>query len=199
MKPRNIYNSVEPQQFTEREVLKAGGYVCKIIDAEVVDTQWGERLVLHFDITEGESVGYYQRKYDNDQSEDKKWKGNLKVSVPTDDGSEKDAQTAKRFKALMADIEDSNTGFHWSWDEKKLKGKVVGILFSDKEWSYNGNTGFFANPRYTTTVANIKEGKFKVPATQYLDGGSTSTIPTQSSGDGFMNTPQGLDMELPFN
>ena len=198
MKARNIYDNVEAASFVQREVLKPDGYVCKIIDVELLTNQWGEKLVIHFDIAEGDSKGHYQKRYDNKTDENEGWKGNYRVSVPSDDGSEEDSRIAARFKTFIQEVEDSNTGYRWDWDEKKLKGKLVGILFSEKEWSMNGKTGFFTNPRYTTTVANIKDGKFKIPPIQYLDG-KGETAPAQTSGDGFMSIPTGSGEDLPFN
>lgn len=194
MKPRKIYNEVEAQQFTEREVLKPGGYICKILNVELEETPYGEMLILNFDIAEGDSKGFYKRRYDNRFNEDEGWKGNYRIFVPNDDGTEKDQWTAARFKGIMQDIEDSNPGFHWDWDERKLIGKYIGILFNEKEWEMNGKTGFFTNPKYTTTVEKIRSGDFKVPATEYLDKPKT---PTPDS-DGFMNITSDTEEELPF-
>lgn len=200
MKPRKIYNEVEATKVIEKEVLEPGGYVCKIMDTEVIETQWGERLVISFDIAEGKSAGHYQRRYENRFDENEKWKGNYRISVPADDGSKDDARVASRFKKFMQEVEDSNPGFRWDWDEKKLKGKLIGILFSDKEWEMNGNSGFFANPRYTTTVSEIREGKFKVPNTQYIDRSSSQVSnPVKQGNTDFMAIPDNAgDEGMPF-
>lgn len=198
MKPRKIYNQVEAQQFGERERLEPGGYICKILNVEVKEMKFGEALILQFDIADGEFKGHYKERYDNRFNEDEGWKGNYWVFVPNDDGTERDSWTASKFKGVMQDIEDSNEGFHWDWDERKLIGKYIGILFNEKEWEYNGKTGFFTNPKYTTTVAQIREGDFKIPATEYLDKGYEGKAEVSDKGDGFMNIPDELEEELPF-
>lgn len=197
MKPRKIYNEVEAQSYGERKNLEPGGYVCKILDVEVKELRTGnEALVLQFDIAEGDFKGHYKDRYDNRFSEDENWKGNYWVFVPSDDGTERDSWTASKFKGIMQDIEDSNSGFHWDWDERKLIGKYIGILFNEKEWEFNGNTGFFTNPKYTTTVAQIREGNFKIPATEYLDNKKSSNNDKSDIGDGLTIIPD--DEDLPF-
>lgn len=180
MKAFNGYDNV--QAFTERVKLPAGGYVAKCIGAKVV-TYPGkdgnpdfEKLEIAVDIVEGEYANYYKDKYDSDTSENKKWKGVCKLYIPTDDGSEMDEYTKRRFKGMTQAFEDSNSGFHWDWNEAKLKGLKVGILVRDKEWAFEGRTGFTPEVISFTSVQNIHDGKFKVPNPKYLNG----TVPAAS-------------------
>jgi hypothetical protein len=78
MKPINNWNTVKaPAEFTE---LPAGGYVCKIMGAEVetftsqMTGDTFEKLKVSIDISEGDYAGYYANGYRN-QTEPKKWKG----------------------------------------------------------------------------------------------------------------------------
>lgn len=66
--------------------------------------------------------------------------------LPKEDGTEKDGWTASALKALIAAVEESNPGFHFDWDEKKLKDKVAGCLFRSEEWAFNGRTGWTTRP-----------------------------------------------------
>ena len=43
-----------------REILPAGGYVCKILKGEVLSYDWGAKLILSFDITEGEFKDFFK-------------------------------------------------------------------------------------------------------------------------------------------
>lgn len=193
---KKLNNYAEAKTFTAKEVLPVGGYVCKILDAKVQENTWGDKLIVSFDIEEGEQKGFYAKNYKSQTEEDKKWKGNYRISVPTDDGSEEDNKKMSAFKSFIKRIEDSNNGYHWDWDELKLKGKLIGIVFNDKEWEYNGRTGFFTNPLFTETIENIREGKFKVPEPTYL---KKKTGSAQVGSDGFMAIPDSSDEELPFN
>ena len=183
MKPFKNYEST--QTFSSRPTLPAGGYVCKIMNAEekVYKSSKGKndtfsKLEISFDIIEGEYSGFFASDYRSQQNEDKKWKGVLRMSVPSDDGTEMDEKIKSMFKTNITAIEESNSGYHWDWNEGKLNGLTVGILVRDKEWSFNGKTGFAPEIVSFTSVEAIHEGKFKVPNTKYLDN---SAIPANGS------------------
>ena len=74
--------------------------------------------------------------YKSQSSDNKKWRGNVKLWLPKDDGSEKDDYTKRTFNNFMACVEESNPGYHWGWDENTLKDKKIGILareFADRQ------------------------------------------------------------------
>lgn len=184
--------------YKETERLPVGGYVLKIMEAKEVVNEWGSTLVISFDIAEGEYKDFFANNYRAQQGEDKKWKGAYRLRVPKDDGSEQDSWTVKRFNTVIVNIEESNQGYHWDWDERKLKGKLVGGLFNNKEYAFNGRHGFFTNCHSLVTTEMIRSGKFKIPADTLLkDSGPQEQ--GQSVGDGFMTIPDGIEEELPFN
>lgn len=191
MKPIGGYDNAKP--YTEFTKLPAGAYVIGILDAQEIKGDKGDRLVLKFDICEGEFKNYYSEQYKNSQFEDTKYKGNFSIFIPKEDGSEDDEKTLRRLKTSINAIEDSNPGFHWDWDESKLKGKKVGMIFQDKEWKYNGKTGFTAQPYGLRSVQDVNDGSCKIPDKKYLSGNSP-TMPN-SSGD-FMEIDDSGD--LPF-
>ena len=167
MKKLKGYESAKP--YSEQERLPAGGYILRVLNVEYQENDWGDVIILSFDIAEGEYKGFYNENYENQASEDKKWKGNYRLRVPADDGSDEDAWKQRRFKTIIAAFEDSNNGFHWDWDEQKLKGKVIGGIFNNKEYDYNGHTGFFTNCHSLTPVEKIRSGEFKFRKIRYLD------------------------------
>ncbi len=173
--------------------LPAGGYICKIMEArEVTYPGNGEpfnKLEVSIDITEGEFKGHYADDYRTQQQEDKKWRGILRLYLPKDDGSEKDGWTQSTLKAFIEAVEESNPGFHWEWDESKLKDKKLGVLFREEEWSFNDRTGWKTQPFKGISVERIKAGKFKVPAKRPLKN-------TTSSQDAFTQVEETDD--LPF-
>lgn len=101
----------------------------------------------------------------------------------------------------MEAFESSNTGYHWNWDERTLKGKLIGAVFNNKEYDIDGRTGFYTNCHSLMDAQRIRDGKFRIPADTLLknrgnNAGNSSAAATD--GDGFMNIPDGIDEELPF-
>lgn len=196
MRKLNGYDKAKA--YTESERLPVGGYVCKILNVEYQANDrlgYSDQIVLSFDIAEGDYKGFYMDNYKSQDSEDKKWKGTYRIYVPKDDGSEKDGWTMRKFKTDMVAFELSNENYAWDWNEQSLKGKLVGIVFQNKEYSYNGKTGFFTSAHHLASVEQIHSGKFKIPADKLLDKPSSS-----SGGADWMNVPDNVDSdELPFN
>lgn len=201
MKKLNGYE--QAQTISEQERLPVGGYVLKILGVDYQENDWGDVIVLSFDIEEGEHKGFYAANYKAQTGEDKKWKGTYRLRVPKDDGSEQDEWKMRQFKTAISNFEESNSSYHWDWDEKKLKGKIIGALFNNKEYEFNGRHGFFTNCHSLVTVEKIRSGNFKIPDDTLLNksGGSNNGCSSGStpSDDGFINIPDGVDEELPFN
>ena len=131
MKP---FNGFEAKKSSGgRELLPAGGYVAKILNAEEISYSWGSVLLISFDIIEGQFKDFFSTDYKNQDREDKKWRGTYRLSVPKDDGSEKDGWTKRTFGNAIWSIEASNPGYHWDWNETALKGKTVGVLYRNRE------------------------------------------------------------------
>ena len=196
MKQLNGYANV--QAYTDQERLPVGGYILKILDVKYQANDWGDVILLSFDIEDGEYKGFFKENYNQQTGEDKKWKGTYRLRVPKDDGSEQDEWTMRRFKTVITAFEDSNSGFHWNWDEQTLKGKTIGALFNNKEYEFNGRHGFFTNCHSLVSAEKIRSGKFTVPEDTLLKSGGNAAQP-KPDADGFMNIPDGIDEELPFN
>jgi len=174
-----------------REILPAGGYVGRIISAKVDETKFGDRLVVAFDIDEGNYKGFFKRDFDNNNSEDKKWRGVMRLNIPADDGSEYDEFRKRSFNNFAFALEDSNNGYTFDWDESKLKDKLFGVLFRNKEWAFAGKSGWTTEACGAVDVKSIREGKFRVPKDKPLDGGrmSASATPAEDAA---------ADESLPF-
>lgn len=188
------YDSVKGYGDFER--LPKGGYVVKILGASVEYTSDNRQyLKLGCDIVEGEYSNFFSNQYRNNQNEDKKWGCNMLLNIPTDDGSERDGWTKRNFRTAIDALEDSNPGYHWDWNETKLKGLIVGGLFNERE--YEGRDG---TPRRSTNLARfcdaqkIRDGKYTLPKDKLLDDSHAA------ANDGFMNIPDSADDKgLPFN
>ena len=171
-----------------RETLPACGYVCSILSARVEENDWGSTLIIAHDVCEGEFSGIFKRDYDNNDREDKKWRGTFRLRLPKDDGSEQDAWKKRSLGNTIWALEQSNPGFSWDWDEKKLKGKKIGLLYRNKEWEMNGRTGWTTEAISAESIDNIREGKFRIPKDKALPVKATTPVFTEEEDDG----------ELPF-
>lgn len=198
MKKLNGYDNATTTTTIER--LPVGGYVLKIKDVDYQTNQWGDTIVLSFDIVEGDQKDYFQKQYDASQYEDKKWKGTYRLRVPADDGSEKDNWTMRRFKTVIHAFEESNPGYHWNWDENTLKDKLIGGIFNNKEYDIDGRTGFYTACHSLVAVDKIRKGDFTIPADTLLKNKKADTATgSTAASDGFMNVPEGKGSEVPFN
>ena len=159
-KPNN-WNEV--QEFTDRPKLPLGAYVCKVRRAVVQSNDFGEQLCILFDIAEGEFAGFFDSDFKSNTRDDKKWKGVLRQFLPRDDGSEKDEWTKSSFKGMVTSFEKSNPGYQWNWDEASLSGKLVGILFRNEEWEWDGKSGWAVRPFRAISIDSVRSGDFTVP------------------------------------
>ena len=153
---------------TGREILPAGGYVGKILKAEVFQYSWGNKLVTSYDITEGEYTDFFKNDWNSNQNEDRKWRGHLDLTLPTGDGTQQDVWRQRAVGNLAASLEESNPGYHWDWDETKLKGKALGFLVREREWEMDGRTGWTTEASSCTDVESIRSGAFRIPKARPL-------------------------------
>ena len=77
------YTHLAPNK--EREIIPAGGYVAKVKAAMVEDTKHGDRLIIYFEVADGDYRGFFQRDYDAQPQEDKKWRGVYRTYLPKED------------------------------------------------------------------------------------------------------------------
>lgn len=196
MKPINNWNNV--QAISDKPQLPPGGYVCQIMGAEE-KTYNGKNgpfnvLEVSVDICEGLYSNFFTDDYRNQQTENKKWGAVLKLYVPTDDGSDNDNFTKRKLKSFTDAVEDSNVNYHWDWDEKKLKGKAIGLLFRREEWEWEDKSGWKTRPFIPLPVDAIREEKFKVPADKPLQNKSVN----YNSGTSSEQFSPIEDDDLPF-
>lgn len=179
-KPNNWENV---QEYTVREKLPVGAYVCKVRQVAVQQNSYGQVLCLLFDIAEGEHAGFYQRDFASQTNgQDKKWRGVMRVWIPQDDGSDKDEKTKRAFKGMVTSFEESNPGYKWNWEETSLVGKTVGIIYRNEEWEYNGKTGWTAKPLRCMSAQKVRNGDYTLPDDKPLrgdayDAGITAAAP----------------------
>lgn len=200
-KPNNWH---EVKEFTESVKLPLDAYVCKVKQAVIQHNDYGDQLCILFDIAEGDFGGYYANDYKNNQNKDKKWKGVLRLWLPKDDGSDKDEMTKRILKGAVTAFEKSNFGYNFDWNESSLVGKLVGILFRNEEWEYNGKTGWTVRPFRAISAESVRNGDYTLPkdkplknktsADSYNGFADYSTAATTAD----FGVITGEDEELPF-
>lgn len=185
------------KSYGDFQQLPKGGYVLKIQNVEAGSNSVGDYLKIAIDIEGGDFHHYYLNDWKNQQSEDKKWRGNYMLNIPKDDGSERDGWTKRKFKTFTEALEDSNPGYHFDWDEQKFKGKLIGGLFNERE--YEGRDGQIrrvTNLAQVCSVEKIKAGEYTLPEDKLFK--RDTFIQPQTDSQGFLEIPDDIDDELPF-
>ena len=174
------FNGLEiKKSVSASEPLPAGGYVAKILNAKVEEYSWGEVLVISFDIAEGEYKDFFSKQYKENTREDKKWKGNFRLTVPQESNQYFDSQKRTFGNAIWA-IEESNPSFRWAWDENALKGKMVGVLFRNYEYDVDGRQGWSTEACTFVSVEDVRTGNFKQPKDKPLRNKATNNAPASN-------------------
>lgn len=201
MKQFKGYDSArEKANFSGSSQLPVGGYVAKVIDVKYKEGENGnsDMIVVAFDIEEGEYKGFFKKQFEENTQEDKKWKGRATIYVPNDDGSEKDEWTRNAFARWTAAFENSNEGYHWDWQEKKWKGKLIGVVYGEVGTVIDGKNIKYNECRFPASVTDIREKKYKLPKFKAKKG-YVESAPTITTEDGFMQVPESSDEEIPFD
>ena len=202
MKPINNFDKV--QAYTNGTTqLPIGGYVFNISAVRYENGQNGgsDKIVIAFDVAEGEFTEFFKKKFDADQNEDKKWKGTTTLYIPKEDGSKEDEWTTRKFKTFTNCLEDSNQNYKWDWDENKWKGLLIGGVFGEIFTVIDGKQVKYNAFKFPCSVADIRSGNFKLPKPQYKNGavpdGSTANNP-QADSEGFMTISDNNIEAIPF-
>lgn len=148
--------------------LSPGGYVVKILD--VTDVPDKEYLKVSFDICEGKDKDFFANEYKNDTREEKRWPnaGSFVRSYKE--------KALPMLKGFTTAIENSNKGYTWDFDEKKLKGKIVGLVLGEEE--FLNSSGKLRTHTYVSAVRSvdvIRKGEFEVPELKKLDPSKVTT------------------------
>lgn len=184
----------EAQVYGDFEKLPLGGHICKIKTTRIDSYDWGNVLILAFDIAEGSALdGFYQRNFQAQQPENRKWKGTYRITIPAENpADEKETKTVSIFKTAISCIEESNPGYTWNWDESSLKEKLFGGVFGRKEYDFEGRHGFYTECRFIRSVEEIKKG-VDIPEDKLLSGAKQ-----QNNYAKYDDVPPLTDDDLPF-
>lgn len=188
-KPKD-YDSVK---IGEPRILPAGGYICKILNAEETESRNGKPMLkVSFDIDEGEYKGYFRDlfkgwKESSDDPATVKWPftGTKWVMFYNSEG-----KTNRDFKSFCTALEDSGTKV-WindTFDVNGLRGATLGLIFRREEHEYNNARSWRTVPVGFRSVKTIEDGNFNIPEDKPLPE------PVLTETDSF----SALEEDLPF-
>lgn len=175
MKKLNLDNVAEFKEYVNP---KAGGYICGIAKAEDVPEK--EYLKVYYDIMEGEFKSHYTKLI----------KEGVMKEYPFFFASYKDSALGF-FKGTITSVEKSNKGYAWDNDEKKLKGKKVGLVLFEQEYiSKDGKVKTSLKVSKAHSIDAIKSGDFDVPERECVAQSTSSSSFTATT---FGSTPSQPD------
>lgn len=200
MKPIANYDSAKEEakkMSAASPKLPVGGYVLKVESVRYEKGEEGksDRIVLAYDIAEGDEKGFFKKQFDANTDENKKWKGTATIYVPDESANNAD-WAVKKFAQTMNYFEDSNAGFVWDWDEKKLKGKLIGAIFGEVQKAIDGKDVTWVAFRWFAPVDEIRKNAYKIPDKKVFSSVSSESSTTTDSD--FMDLGKDVKEDLPF-
>lgn len=130
-KPKNYDNTLAIGEF---EAIELGGHKLEIMQVEECKTMSGSDYIkVSFDTTrDDKQPRYYNKQYQSDTREPRKWGGTKNIFVLDQQGN-----TSRAFKTFCTSVEHSNAGFQVQWGQNFcscFKNKLVGGVFGEEEY-----------------------------------------------------------------
>lgn len=200
MKKFSKFDTAQIRTGSVFDPLPKGAYIIKILRAAEEQNKKsdknpdgrGSHVKIAFDVAEGEYRDFYKKQFDASTNEDKTWPYDaiFRLAVPDDDSAQ---WMIDNFGTFIASLEESNTGYHWDWDETKWKGLVIGALFRNEQSEKDGNVYNHIRPYWFRPAQIVRDGKFgKLPKDKLV------TPKPSISGNDFMAIPDGAADETPW-
>ena len=186
----NKDNRKKPTYFSQ---LPKGAYVCKILHIEERESKKEHpMIVFQFDIAEGEYKDFYKKQYAANENEDKVWSydATYYLNVPYEGCS---PFLTEQWDTFWANLEDSNNGYVFDGNEKKIVGKTFGGVFRiEQQEAKNGNIYDHTRLAYTTISQDVRDGKVtKLPKDKLVGNEPIDT-------DAFINVTSDTAEDLPW-
>lgn len=199
-KPNNYENTQAQGEFTPVEL---GGHklIIKQVN-ETVSKKGKQMIVVLFDFAPDDiQPGYFTKQFRDDIRPDKKWPNQATQYILTED---ENGDCSRSFKTFITCVEHSNSGFTTQWGDafaKQFKNKKIGGVFGSQMDYYDGKEKEKRVLRWFISMDKVTDAKIpEMSETQayknHINGYAPGSTP---AGDGFMNIPDGIDEELPFN
>ena len=201
-KPGNYENTKAQGEFTPVEL--GGHYLVVKQVSERMSKNNKPMLVVLFDFAENDSQpGYFSAMFTDDIRPEKKWPNQAAQYILTEDDK---GNCSKSLKTFCTCIENSNAGFScWknddTFDFKGIKGKKIGGVFGPQMDYYNGRELEKRVLRWFVSLDKVADAQIPDLTETQAYKNRIAGYPAGSTpaGDGFMNIPDGIDEELPFN
>lgn len=181
------------------ELPPVGAYVAEIQAARFVEGENGQRdrIELFMDIVEGEYANRFHDVYEDQKErfgDDAKYKAIFRLIPPI----EGDEDWRKRtFEGNLWCVQESNPGYTWDWDEKKLKGKKVGISLRKRLYTFNGKNRETIEIGRFETVDDVRNGKCK-PMRDRDQRTNRDPVENADSADGAEFTDVSKEVSVPW-
>lgn len=187
------YDSAEAAKIGEFQTIQPGWYTATIMTVKEGTTQSGSQfLEFYFDINNGEYARYYDKEYKSQRpaNGEKRWRGTVRYFL-----SEK---ALPMLKGGITSIEESNPGFKWDWDEKSIKGKLVGVGIRREQYeATDGMLKFATRPYAFCPVQKVISCEMSDPKDKLLNNSGS-----QRSARGYTSpnlTPPGYQAGATYN
>lgn len=152
-----------------------GAYVAEIKNVRFVEGEGNSDYIeMMLDIIEGEYKNRYTEVYEDQKErfgDSVQYNGRFRLYPPKDGD---DDWKKRAFEGNLWCVQESNPGYAWDWDEKKLKGKKVGINI--REYKYKKEKDGVTEIKVITeigkfeTVDDVRNGKCKPLKTRIQKG-----------------------------
>lgn len=170
----------------EAETLELGGHYLEIVGAELregvgANGPWqAVRIAFDTHITDSQP-GFFRRAFDRakqwaeQDGEKPKWpnSGTGMVFIPQADA---DNRQIGRWNGFVKTLETSNPDWKWDLDTDSLRGKLIGGVFREEEWEYEGRTGMSVRLAWFCEVESVPEAR--IPEPRMLNRRNQRTQPT---------------------
>lgn len=195
------FNGFKEEALTPSQQLPAGNYVIVIKAVKYLQGSGGvsDKIEMAIDIAEGEQAGFFQKQFDANTDEDKRWKGKATIWMPDGTGSDADKRAVRNFNSFAAYLANANPGYHWDWDEAKLKGKLVGAAFRKEHNVIEGREVSYTAFAWFCDADDVRSGKAKAAAEKFRNGATGKPAAAPVVNEGFMSIPDAAEEEgFPF-
>ena len=170
-KPKT-YDEISINEDFER--LELGGHKGIIIKAEEYTSDFSGKksLKVYVDTaSDDKQPEYFKKQYENDTRIDRKYPNGAIKYIPL--GEEENQ--VKMLKSFLTCVENSNTNYNYDWNKEvdQLKGKKIGLVFGQEEYtSQDGTTKLATKLNQFRSIDKVDN--IKIPKVKMLDGSYVS-------------------------
>ena len=202
IKKPNNYENVEVMEF-DFEKLELGGHKGVIIKAEEYTSEVSGKTSLKVYVdtaSDDKQPEYFKKQYENDTRIDRKYPNGAIKYVPL--GEEENQ--IKMLKSFLTCVENSNTNYTYDWNKEvdQLKGKKIGIVFGQEEYTSQDGTTKLATKlnqfRSIDKVDNVKIPKVKLLDGSFMEYEDYKNKSVNTAKDIFDDVVEISDDQLPF-